>query len=219
MDQLGARMVLENAKEYLANSGYDQDEINAAVLSQSYLRLEQPLTASTTLINFPVLINQQGSGTVRPTEKRLQLQDAFLASSISVYLTLAASATDTQFELKTYNSPVTFSTSATGLNGFYNGFIQITVNNNVISPAIDVERFRIAPQTQLTGAANPPMDQFSGAGTYSNSYPLEPNLIMIGQKNSQVNVVLPAAISTAVANTYIVIILRGVLAQNVTVVS
>lgn len=217
MDQMSARMVFLNAQDYLSQAGYNPTQISAAKLTQSYLRFEQPLSTSTTLINFPVLINQ--GVTPRPTEKRLNLQDAFIVSSLGLYITKAASATDTAFELKTYNNPITFPTGATPLNTLYNSFLQITINSDVVSPAIDVERFRIAPQTQLTGATNSPIDEFEGGGVRSNMYAIEPNVVFIGQKNTQLVLSMPAALSAIDANSYVVIIARGILAQNVTVVS
>lgn len=218
--QVGARMVYENAKAALKAGGLTDTDIANAILSQSYLRFEQPLNNTATQFTFPILNNQTTSGqSIRATEKRLNLQDAFYVSEIAVYLTKAASASDSAFVLKTYPSPVTFATGAASLGAFYNGLLQIAVNNKVIVTGMDLTRFLQVPQTQLTGATNSPIDEFDGANDRSSFYALEPNIVLNGQKNSQVVITLPSNIATIDANTYAVIVVRGVLAQNVTVVS
>ena len=83
-----------------------------------------------------------------------------------------------------------------------------------MSLQITLQRQRI-PQTQQTAAVNSPKDQFNG--NYSSV--VEPNLVLIGQKNSLFNITIPSAFAALDANTKVIIVVRGVLAQNVTVVS
>jgi len=218
--QIGARMVLENAKAALQHGGLSPQEIADAILSQSYLRFEQPLNNSSTNFTFPILINQNSGGnSQRATEKRLTLQDAFYCSEIAVYLAKAASAADVAFSLETYPNSVVFATGAASLGAFYNGQLQIAVNNRTIVPGMDIMRFKQVPQTQLTAATNSPIDEFDAVNERSAMFALEPNIVLIGQKNSQIQITLPGNIATIDAFTYAVIIVRGVLAQNVTVVS
>jgi hypothetical protein len=218
--QVGARMVYDNAKAALMKGGLTASDIENAVLSQSFLRFEQPLVIGQTQFVFPILNNQTSSGqSIRATEKRLNLQDAMYVSEIAVYIAKASSATDASFVLKTYPSPVTFATGAASLGTFYNGQLQIAVNNRTIVTGMDLTRFLQAPQTQLTAATNSPIDEFDGANDRSAFYALEPNVVLNGQKNSQVVINLPASMATLDASTYAVIVVRGVLAQNVTVVS
>ncbi len=58
------------------------------ILTESSLRLEQPITAATTLYNFPVLAGEVGNGstTVLGTEVRLQTNDNFHVRQIGIYL-------------------------------------------------------------------------------------------------------------------------------------
>jgi hypothetical protein len=210
---------------YLANlaSGMSQSAATAeaqnAVLSQSYLRLEQPLTINNSVFNFPILANTTGnSNPVRATEVRLNQQDSFFCSSISIYLTVAASATATNFELQTYPNPVTFTLGGAApapLNTFYNGFVQITINKSVIVPNYPLTNFYQIPQTQLTAAANSPQTQFDP----SEVSLWEPNINFVGTKNSQINLQLPSNISAIDNFTYAVVIIQGILAQNVTLMS
>jgi hypothetical protein len=211
--QVGARLVFKNAQEALVKAGVNP---NSAILSQSYLRFENTLSTTKTSYDFGVLNNQTISGqTQAPTEQRLNLQDAFYVSEIMVYIGKASSTTDSSYLLKTYPSGQVFTTGATSLYTLYNGILSLTVNNRQIVPASDCTKFLQVPQTQQTGAANSPADQFDGA--WSNV--VEPNLVLIGSKNSLFNITIPSAFATLDANTRVVILVRGVLAQNVTVVS
>ena len=211
--QGGARLVYKNTRDALAAAGVN---VGQTVLSQSYLRFENTLSTTKTSYDFGVLNNQSISGSTQfPTEQRLNLQDAFYISEIMVYLGKASSTTDASYKLSTYPSAQIFTTGATSLYTLYNGVLSLTVNNRQIVPVSDLTKYLQVPQTQATGAANSPIDQFDGAW----STVVEPNLVLIGSKNSLINITIPSAFSTLDANTRVVIICRGVLAQNVTVVS
>lgn len=201
-------------------SGLDQGAANAAaqnaVMSQSYLRLEQPLATNASIFQFPILANQTGSNNpVRATEVRLAQQDSFFCSSIAIYITVASSATATNFVLETYPSPTVFTTGAASLYTLYNGFIQVNINKSIIIPNLAMNNFLQVPQTQKTAATNSPIDQYDP----SQVFLFEPNINFVGTKNSQITAVLPSNMTTLDANTYMVIIMQGILAQNVTLMS
>jgi len=213
--QVGARLVYKNAQEALIKAGVNPRN---AILSQSYLRFENFLSTTKTSYDFGVLNNQTiGAQAQTATEQRLNLQDAFYISEIMVYIAKASSATDSSYKLCTYPSPTVFSTTgaAAALYTLYNGVLSLTVNNRQIVPNSDLTKFLQVPQTQATAATNSPLDQFDGG--YASI--VEPNLVLIGQKNSLFNITIPN--SFAALDTYdkVVIIVRGVLAQNVTTVS
>lgn len=213
------RRVFNDAADAMIKAGVNP---STAVLSQSYLRLEVVASTTVTRYQWGVLVNDQPNGQqVRPTERRLALQDAFYVGQIGFYLGLAGAATDTNFPLFAWNNPTTFSTAnaATGLNNLYNGYLSLVVNNRVIIPAWDLFRHKNIPITQLTGAANTPQDALSGG--LDATFPAEPNCVLIGSKNNELTATLPAAITAlqAASTTVLVLIMRGVLAQNVTVVS
>jgi hypothetical protein len=211
--QGGARLVYKNAQEALVRAGVNPQQ---AVLSQSYLRFENTLSTTKTSYDFGVLNNQTISGSAQfPTENRLNLQDAFYISEIMVYIGKASSTTDSSYKLSTYPSSQVFTTGATSLYTLYNGILSLTVNNRQIVPTSDLTKFLQVPQTQLTGATNSPVDQFDGQWATV----VEPNLVLIGSKNSLFNITIPSAFSTLDANTRVIILCRGILAQNVTVVS
>lgn len=214
-----ARMNFDNARAALVNAFNlrSRAELTQFKLTQSYLRLEQAIAVGTTQYTFPILVNQ-ANPTIFNTEQRLNLQDSFVCSEIGFYQALPSGSTDATFQLLTYVSPSLFTNDAQH-QIFYNGRLSISVNNNVILPAWDLMRHKVAPQTQQTAAlgAGSPQDEF-----YGDSYgmfPCEPNVTFVGAKNYQINVNLPAAPTAVDANSRLVIIFRGILAQNSTVVS
>jgi len=196
-----------------------------AVLSQSYLRLEVAANTSKTNYQFGVLINDQPQGNpIRPTENRLNLQDAFFCASVQLFTAVASSATATDFSLNTYPNPRIYSTAgaAAALYNLYNGYLSLTVNNYIITPSWDLYRHLEINQTQQTVtpvATTVPLDQVSGIA--STAVACEPNWVLIGSKSNTLQLNLPAAIGTlqASSTTVLVLILRGVLAQNCTIVS
>lgn len=219
-DQLGGALLYENAKEAMISAGADASAIDNAVLSQSFVRLEQLLTTSNTVYTFPLLNNQStGTNTVRTTEQRLNLQDVLFVADLGIYIVKAASGTATNLQLDTYPNPVTFTTGAAALYSFYAGKFSLTVNNSQIVPSMDIQRFLMVPQTQLTAATNSPIDEFYGAGELSSQCVIQPNFVLNGQRNTSIQITLPGNITAIDANTYAVIVFRGLLAQNVTVVS
>lgn len=224
MSQINARLVYRNAVQKMRQAGVNPQ---TAILSQSYLRLEVKATSTKTAYQFGVLVNDAPAGaTTRPTENRLNLQDAFYTSSVQMFVSKVASETATDMTLASYPNIRNFGTVATdnsGLYQLYNGYLSLTVNNRVITPSWDLYRHLSIPQTQQTGtlpataASTVAYDQFEGLS--SGSCACEPNWVLIGSKNNNLSLNLPAAITTVTNFTYIVLILRGVLAQNVTVVS
>lgn len=220
MNQGGQRLVYANAKNTLLRNGINPGR---AVLSQSYLRTEAVLTTTQTQYNLNVLVND----TLQPafaTAQLLNLQDSFIVSSIFIGVAKAATTatSETNVPLYSYNDPSAFSTAgaAAALVTLYGGAMNLTVNQRVIVPTWDIYRHYHAPIMQT--AQTP-----TGAGTVTNSfsydkdgfYPVEPNIVLVGSKKNQLQITLPSAISTlqaAPASTRLVVIFRGLLAQNIT---
>jgi hypothetical protein len=179
------------------------------------------MSTSTTSYQIPILTNSTGANTNFPTNQLLQLQDAFVVASIGVFISAPAASTTTAFPLFTYPNAVTFSTAgaATALYNLYNGKLSVTVNNRQIVPAWDLYRHLYVPMFQQgssSSATNGGIDQ--NDATEYGYYPVEPNIVLVGSKNNVITLELPGAISTLQASTAprIVVIMRGILAQNVT---
>jgi len=212
--QHGARLVYDNAKQLIANAGLS---VGSAVLSQSYLRSEVAMSTSTTSYTIPILVNS--AFTSFPTNNLLALQDAFICSSIGIFVSIPASATTTAFPLYTYPNALAFTTAgaATALYSLYGGKMSLTVNNRQILPSWDIYRHLYVPQTQQGAAATASVIDQNDASEFGY-YPCEPNLVFVGSKNNVLTLELPSAISTLQATVAprIVVIMRGILGQNVT---
>jgi len=198
------------------------DPVQAFKLTQSTIRVEQPLVTTSTQYQFPVLVNvNNGSSTQFNTELRLNMQDTFVPTEIFVGVGLPSGATDTSWKLQTYENPAIFTAAASDalLNLWNGGTMEIKVNKDVKLTNWDIQRHYYAPQTQQTAApgVGSPVNQYNGAD--DGFYPMEPYILMIGSQGIQININMQNAISTVDANSRMIVMMRGVLAQNSTVVS
>jgi hypothetical protein len=219
--QIGQRLVFQNSKNAIKRAGLNPA---SAVLSQSYLRFEVPLSTSTTTYTFDTLVNENTNPNY-VTQNKLNLQDAFVVSGIGFFLavTPTGATTDTAFPLYSYPNQVAFA-SATDTDAYtiYNGNMQLTVNQRTIITGWDLTRHYFVPQTQglVTRAATSPfnaIDQLSLAT--DGFYPAEPNIVMVGSKKNILQVQLNTGLATVQANSRLVCVFRGILAQNVTPVN
>ena len=218
INQIGARLTFENAKTFVQSQGYD---VSQAVLTQSYVRSEVAISSSVTNYRLPIVITDTANGAAFNTEKRVQLQDVAVVSSLFIGLAVPSSSTDAAFPVLSYPSTSTnqFTTAqADAALTLYNGFLTMQVNNQNILPAWDILRHYYVPQTQggvgITAQTIFPIDQWD-AGE-AGFYPVEPNILLNGGANIVANIVLPAAISSVASNSRIVAIFRTILCQNVT---
>ena len=208
--QMGSRMVFENAKTLVRGLGYS---VEHAKLTQSYLRSEVALSTSIANYHIPVLVNDTQNGASRVNEKRLNLQDIFVTTEIAVLIGIGT-ATNTAAKLYTYPNATAF-TSATDDNlwSIYNGFLNLTINNEQILPAWDVLRHYFVPQTQQSASTT---DQWAaGSDAF---YPVEPGIVMNGAANINFQLTANGAPATVETNSFIAVIQRGILCQNVTTV-
>ena len=214
---MGSRMVFENAKALVRGLGYSVDQ---AVLTQSYLRSEVALSTSIANYHLPVLVNDTQNGAVRVNEKRLNLQDIFVASEIAVLIGVGSS-TSTKAALYTYPNGTIFTTATDDdLLSIYNGSLNLTINNSQVLPAWDVYRHYCVPQTQggvgITAQTIFPVDQNDGAA--DGFYPVEPGIVFNGAANINFQLTANGAPASVLANSFICVIQRGILLQNVTTV-
>ena len=208
--QMGSRMVFENAKTLVRSLGYS---VEHAKLTQSYLRSEVALSTSIANYHIPVLVNDTQNGASRVNEKRLNLQDIFITTEIAVVIGVG-SATATAAKLYTYPNATVF-TSATDddLWSIYNGYLNLTINNEQVLPAWDVLRHYFVPQTQQSASTT---DQWSAS--QDAFYPVEPGIVMNGAANINFQLTANGAPATVLADSFIAVVQRGILCQNVTTV-
>ena len=199
------------------------DYVGNAVLTQSELRLEQSLTANTSVINFPIL--ESDGGSQRATENRLKLQDTFFCSYVQMYIAKAASPIDTNFKLNTYPNGRIFplggddGTGEAPLYNLYNGTLNIKVNKQEIVLNYPVYDFLNVYESQQTSAGGQGVliDEFDS----SDVSVWMPTVNMIGSSGINVSINMPAGIPTGNldANTIVVLKFRGILAQNTTIIT
>lgn len=190
--------------------------IHAFKLTQSELRLEQPLTANNTLYTFPVMDNiLSQNGTIFNTEIRLRMQDIFVPTYISICLGNPSSTTDTTFRLYSYPNQFVFA-NALQMRALYNGQLKIQTDNYQYIYGWGLQRHWMSAQTQQTAAfgAGSPEDQ--NDWSTDSFFPMQPFVLFSGSANVQVNIVLPAAPTAVDANSRYVMRLYGVLAQMAT---
>lgn len=201
--------------------------VNALKLSQSEIRLECEFSANFTTYQFGLTQNQANStGVPFNTENRLTMQDSLVCNEYGIYVANPSSRTDTTFKLETFantNATTPFpAADALAINStFYNnGFFRMTCNNDVVMPYRGLFNHFYIPQTQQTAALAPasPADQIRGAE--DGMITMQPNMLLIGSKGYIPEIKIPAALAiTAGQFSRIILLFRGVLAQNSTSVS
>jgi hypothetical protein len=208
--QMGSRMVFENAKALVRGLGYSVDH---AKLTQSYLRSEVALSTSIANYHIPVLVNDTQNGASRTNEKRLNLQDIFICTELAVVFGIG-NAANTKAKLYTYPNTTAFTgTSDDDLWSLYNGYLNLTINNEQVLPAWDVLRHYFVPQTQQSATL---VDQWSASS--DAFYPVEPGIVMNGAANINFQLTANGAPATITADSFICVVQRGILCQNVTTV-
>ena len=234
-NNVSARQSFDIAKKILFNSWIGQftgadaakrcmDWVENRKLSQSEIRLEVELNTANNIFTFGMTPNQNNSANVQyKTENRLQLQDSLIASEYGIFVGNAADSTDTAFRLNSYGNPVLFATagSAAALDEsfYFGGKFLMKVNNDVVIPYRGVFNHYYRPQTQQIAAiaAGAVGDQLRGAE--DGFITQEPNLLLIGSKNYVPQIELPSNLAAVTPGTRAVLIFRGVLAQNSTVIN
>lgn len=231
-NNFSARQSFEIAKRVLFDSWIESfggdskacmDWVNNRKLSQSEIRLEVGLNTTNTRFIFGVTPNQaNSSNVVFTTENRLQLQDSLVVSEYGIFVAQTTGNTDTTYRLHTYGNTQDFAAAdAAALDStfFCNGYFRTSVNNDVVIPYRGLFNHWYVPQTQQTGAlgAGSPKDQIRGAE--DGMVTQEPNMLLIGSKNYVPEIVLYSALASAAANIRAILIYRGVLAQNSTVIN
>ena len=231
-NNVSARMTYENARDIMYKAwigSFNNDSVacnnwvNGRKFSQHEVRLEVELNTTSARVAFAVTANQSNStNVIFNTENRLALQDTLVVSEYGIFVGQPSSRTDTTWVLNTYgNTQVFAAADAAALDStFYShGHLETRVNNDVIIPYRGLFNHWYKPQTQQTAALGPasPKDQLRGAE--DGCITQEGNLMLVGSKNYIPEIVLPTAMASAAAFMRCVLLYRGVLAQNSTVIN
>lgn len=238
-NNISARAAFENAKKMFYNAFRDKFQagsygdsecvkfVNNLKLSQAEIRTEVQLTTAANAFTFGLTTQQVSTGASAPfnTEQRLNLQDSLCVSEYGLFVAKPTSATDTTYQLCTYGNSTIFSTAnvAAAINGtlFANGQFRLTCNNDVLIPSRGLFNHYYVPQTQnavgVTAQTVFPVDQKRGAE--DGFVTSEPNIVLVGSKNYITQIMLPAALAAVETYQRAVLVFRGILAQNSTVVN
>lgn len=194
------------------------DPVSAFKLTQSELRLEQPLVTTSASYLFPVLSNIQNQAQQFPSEIRLNLQDSFVPTRLQMTVALPASTTSTTFSLHTYFNSEVFA-SYVAEEALYNGQLKLMINNVQYINGWGLQRHRKVNQTQQVAAAavGALVDQIDGSE--DGFYPMQPFVLLLGSQNIQLSLLLPNALTAVDAGARVILRFEGVLAQNSTVVN
>lgn len=202
------------------------DYVDSLKLAPNTVRLENVLSPNTANYTFGVTPQQaNNSGVQYRTEKRLNQTDTLIVTSygILVGLPLTNDPNDVNWSLRTFANPLEFGTADAKLINdviYSNSNLKVTVNNDILIPSADVFQNLFIPETQATSApgAGSPLTEITGAE--DGFVAVEPNIYLVGPRNSVLEVILPSSMTAlAATNARIAIVLRGYLAQNSTVMA
>lgn len=234
MSNVNARMDLEICQKSLAKQGLvvaDHD------ISQSDLILETQLLPTKSSFEFSVLENVNNAGTTTAiTEVRLKPQDAFYMTHLQYSIMLHTIPDVTTPDLYRY-MPFLYPSEHLNQSGaifsklgykLWWAQLAITINKEVIIPEWSVIRHMFVPQGQKDtwNGAFPAStfykDHDEQDGATSGWYPVEPNVVFLGNDGINIDLDFPEDLNNAIAapgDGYIikaVLRCRGLLCQNVT---
>jgi hypothetical protein len=217
MNQISSRLVFQNGKNAIKRAGLNPAN---AVLSQSYLRFEVPMSLTSTTYTFDTLVNENANNFNTATSFKLNLQDAFVTSQIGLFWADTTSLTAANYNLNSFDCRVPAASAWTeDAWALYNANLQLTVNQRTILTGWDTSRHYMAPEFQADGQSRLGVNELNLAD--DGFYPVEPNVVMVGSKKNILQLVLPQALQSLPTSGAgrIVLIFRGLLAQNVTPVN
>ena len=166
------------------------------IITPSYIRLEQQLSSGQSVYDFQIGKNV---GNPSMTEVRLDLNDAFVAMKLGIYLLNDDPALPGHAALYTFPSAVNFPAEAgnvnpTHLEAFYNGYLSVKVADVVYAESIATRKFRVVRTTQqdVAAATPPPGVKLSENEPYDGLVDLTPQFIFQGQAKNQLQAHIPA---------------------------
>jgi len=183
---------------------------NQNVVSESYLRLEKPAAATST-ISFDVLSNEGNQST---TERRINIADDFVATHVGLAFIGAATA-DTEYgQYPLLGYPSTVNTNGADdpeiMNRIYNGYLSMRKDSIVVFDSIDINQFKYVGDSQQ-GVASA---EASSWNRHVPMAPITPGLIMSGQAKQKLELSIPVDGALADIQVRIALLFRGFLVQG-----
>lgn len=193
-----------------------------------YLRSERLLGVGQS-IDFNILDNQTSDGQViGGTERRLQQNDAFYVSRMSVMLYVAeatvagaqaAQLARAQARLQQFPNTQVFAGNIGAAVGFWNGALTIKQNDKIYCRDHDLWTLQYADTAQQGQTVFTASTVDSNAFKYEDAFQqvLDPMFRLNGQSNIEANIQLPASLDflqQTTTSVYAVLYLKGWRAQN-----
>jgi hypothetical protein len=191
------------------------DRFRGKKLVPDILRMEALFNANNNKLRFNTYLGDPG--TVTPTERRLDRNDAFIATRWRLGL-MVVTPSKTNGQVVTYPNIFLFGAAAAAdLWSFYNGILRMNINDEDHVKAFPISRFLDIPETQQTAGTN--YDKRSG--DTSGLIACIPNIIIDGDKKNEIEVEFPTHVAWAGATPktggdvhYAVLELHGYKALN-----
>ncbi|RTL56241.1 MAG: hypothetical protein EKK37_17360 [Sphingobacteriales bacterium] len=210
--ETGIQVISQERDRAIYEHNSSQKRFEGKAMTPSYLRLEATIKNSVNSFQFKTF---EGDGaTVYATEKRLDRNDAFIATQLAVKLLQQDVANaKTSGRLHSYPNLTAFTAAqATDLEAIYNGYLQFTINRVKKFVALDTYRFLNVPITQQSALTN--RDSLDYKTGFQK---LTPQVVLDGSGTNELELFFPTyagwAGASAVAGTEhrVVLFLRGFL--------
>ncbi|TWI80530.1 hypothetical protein IQ13_3208 [Lacibacter cauensis] len=169
---------------YLVNS--TSPRFKGKKVVPGYLRLEAPIKNTEPVIRFRTFLGD--GATVKSTERRLDRNDAFIATGVRIGLLKQDTANaKTNGLVHTYPNITAFGAAAAAdLLAIYQGALRMNIDDKDELKGFPMSRFLHIPETQQTAGTN--YDQRSPEAGIVN---LTPHIIIDGDKKNEIEVVFP----------------------------
>lgn len=194
-------------------------DINLREITPGYMETETTLSPGTSKYIFPIVttdIAAGGNSPLTPTMRIIVQQDSFLVNamgySLMSYTMTGGNQANIDFTVENDWSPITYvdqyhGNSATEVLGngcgmfWFGAYINITVNKHELIPYWDCKKHYFVGQTQTSTSQVPPFTLTKNQIDASSShyYPMQPNIVFGGMRNSVVSLFLPANVPSTIA--------------------
>lgn len=188
--ETGIQVISSERDRAIYEHNSSQSRFAGKNMTPGFLRLEQEIVNSKNSFTFVTFGGDSAS--VYPTERRLDRNDAFVATEVGLFI-LRQDITNgkTNAELHSYVNLTTFVAAAgfvpADLKAIFNGHLSIEIGRVKKMVAFDTNRFYHAPETQQTGATN--YDQKNG---HDGFVKLTPQIVIDGAGTNELAVTFPS---------------------------
>ncbi len=200
--------------------------LSNVIPTPGYLRSEVVLGAAQNQVTFEMAANQQNPNgqAIAATENRLKVNDAFYPTDYGVFFykyTTATVRTRLLAQLQSFGNDAVFGANAAEVNGAYNGFLSLRVNDRVYFDSVDLLRFKYVTPAQeglavSTAASNNAYFESGWSGDVLASMS-DPLVRLNGQFSNKFTANFPDSLDFTKVGTETVVavmFVRGWLAQN-----